>query len=289
MAIMRTNRLTSKTTPPKTRKFVPASELAAQDEAFKTSNENYEAQMNTYKNNPKGAKSYASFGGGVTELSPAGLAQYNKMRGSNEPEVTRIERAKAGGTEAEYLKRVMSPGENKPSFIGHVTYKEPTKSTLKKADWSEVQLDKMPTKKATKIETNRSLKGPKERKTATEGWFGDVNPNTAGTSNKQLKQFASYASKTGLGESFIAKPKTAINEYKGEMKSQRKEYAKEGNKAGVKATTADIRQARSAAKFTGSNNPLDVPGMATGYRAAQDNAANRNTIKAQVSNLKKLR
>ena len=73
------------------------------------------------------------------------------------------------------------------------------------------------------------------------------------------------------------------------MKSQRKQYAKEGNMAGVKATTADIRQARSASKFIGSKNPLDVPGMATGYRAAQENAANRNTIKAQVSSLKKLR
>jgi hypothetical protein len=160
--------------------------------------------------------------------------------------------------------------------------------TLKTAPKAEFNtpMSKMPTKKATSIETNRSLKGPKERKTATEGWFGDYMPNTKGASNKQLKQFASYASKTNLGESFIAKPKTAINEYKGEMKSQRKEYAKEGNKAGVKATTADIRQARSAAKFTGSNNPLDVPGMATGYRAAQDNAANRNTIKTQVKSLK---
>jgi hypothetical protein len=157
-----------------------------------------------------------------------------------------------------------------------------------KADFNPT-MAKMPTKRPTKIETNKSLKGPQAKKTATQGWFGDINPNTAGTSNKQLKQFASYASKTNLGESFIAKPKTAINEYKGEMKSQRKQYIKEGNKAGVKATTADIRQARSAAKFTGSNNPLDVPGMATGYRAAQDNAANRNTIKAQVSNLKKLR
>jgi hypothetical protein len=298
MAIMRTNRLTSKTTPPKTittkgvtvsntkaRKFVPASELAAQDAAFKTSNQNYEAQMKTYKNVPKGEKVYSQFGGGPVDLSPAGLAQYNKMRGADEPEATRVERPKAGGSEADYLKRL----EGKGGFVGHVTYKEPTKPTNKKADWSAVQLDKMPTKKATKIETSGTLKGPKERKTATQGWFGDVNPNTAGTSNKQLKQFASYASKTNLGESFIAKPKTAINEYKGEMKSQRKQYIKEGNKAGVKATTADIRQARSAAKFTGSNNPLDVPGMATGYRAAQDNAANRNTIKAQVSSLKKLR
>ena len=144
----------------------------------------------------------------------------------------------------------------------------------------------MPTNKATKVTTSASLKKPQAKGKSSEGWFGDIVPSTAGASNKQLKQFASYASKTNLGESFISKPKTSINEYKGEMKSQRREYAKEGNKAGVKATTADIRQARSASKFTGSNNPLDVPGMATGYRAAHENAANRNTIKAQVKSLK---
>ena len=42
MAIKRTD-------PPK-RRLVPASELEAQDAAFKAANKNYEAQMNTYKN-----------------------------------------------------------------------------------------------------------------------------------------------------------------------------------------------------------------------------------------------
>jgi len=295
---MRTNRLTSKTTPPqktqttkgvtvsnKERRVIPATELEAQDAAFKSANSNYEAQMSTYKNAPKGSKSYANFGGGVAELSAAGLAQYNKSRPSSEPEATRIERPKAGGSEADFLKRVGTKG----GYIGHVTYKEPTKPTAQKADWSKVELNKIPTKKATVTPKAGSLKQPKSKSTATEGWFGDYVPSTRGVSNKQLKQFASYASKTNLGESFIASPKSSIDEYKGEMKSQRKQFAKEGNMAGVKATTADIRQARSASKFTASKNPLDVPGMATGYRAEQDNAANRNTIKEQVGRLKKLR
>ena len=296
---MRTNRLTSKTTPPqktqttkgvtvsnkKERRVIPATELEAQDAAFKSANSNYEAQMSTYKNAPKGSKSYANFGGGVAELSAAGLAQYNKSRPSSEPEATRIERPKAGGSEADFLKRVGTKG----GYIGHVTYKEPTKPTAQKADWSKVELNKMPTKKATVTPKAGSLKQPKSKSTATEGWFGDYVPSTRGVSNKQLKQFASYASKTNLGESFIASPKSSIDQYKGEMKSQRKQFAKEGNMAGVKATTADIRQARSASKFTASKNPLDVPGMATGYRAEQDNAANRNTIKEQVGRLKKLR
>ena len=296
---MRTNRLTSKTTPPqktqntkgvtvsnkKERRVIPATELEAQDAAFKSANSNYEAQMSTYKNAPKGSKSYANFGGGVAELSAAGLAEYNKRRPSSEPEATRIERPKAGGSEADFLKRVGTKG----GYIGHVTYKEPTKPTAQKADWSKVELNKMPTKKATVTSKAGSLKQPKSKSTATEGWFGDYVPSTKGVSNKQLKQFASYASKTNLGESFIASPKSSIDQYKGEMKSQRKQFAKEGNMAGVKATTADIRQARSASKFTASKNPLDVPGMATGYRAEQDNAANRNTIKEQVGRLKKLR
>jgi hypothetical protein len=166
-------------------------------------------------------------------------------------------------------KPVVKPVDEKFTRLNVVNSKDAAKSIVKKGP--------------------KTLPQRESKNKGTSGWFGDYVPDTKGVSNKQLKQFASYASKTNLGESFIASPKSAIDQYKGEMKSQRREYAKEGNKAGVKATTADIRQARSAAKFTGSKNPLDVPGMATGYRAAQDNAANRNTIKAQVSNLKKLR
>ena len=286
MAIMRTNRLTSKTTV-KERRVIPATELEAQDTAFKSERDRYEAQVSRYKNTQKNDRSYVTFGGGPVDLSQAGLAEYNKSyRDYDEPEATRIERPRSVGSEAEYLKKV---GKDKSAFVGHVTYKEPTKPTAQKADWSKVELNKMPTKKATVTSKAGSLKQPKSKSTATEGWFGDYVPSTKGVSNKQLKQFASYASKTNLGESFIASPKSSIDQYKGEMKSQRKQFAKEGNMAGVKATTADIRQARSASKFTASKNPLDVPGMATGYRAEQDNAANRNTIKEQVGRLKKLR
>ena len=285
---MRTNRLTSKTTPPKTRKMIPASELESQDSSYKKYKEQdlpaYNEKMKKYETERK--RVYGFGGENISRsLNPAELSEYNSRQ------------RQEGGLE--YKKVKVDPSYNKKStdadwMVGtaHRTYDPIKPSAPKKsepADWSNVELNKMPTKKATKIETSGTLKGPKERKTATQGWFGDYVPSTKGASNKQLKQFASYASKTNLGESFIASPKSSIDQYKGEMKSQRKQYIKEGNKAGIKATTADIRQARSAAKFTGSNNPLDVPGMATGYRAAQDNAANRNTIKAQVSSLKKLR
>lgn len=174
---------------------------------------------------------------------------------------------------------------------GDVTYSRTAKNkpVVKPVDEKFTKINVVSSKDAAKSIVKKGPKTLSQRESknkSTSGWFGDYVPSTEGVSNKQLKQFASYASKTNLGESFIASPKSAIDQYKGEMKSQRRQYAKEGNMAGVKATTADIRQARSAAKFTGSKNPLDVPGMATGYRAAQENAANRNTIKAQVKSLK---
>jgi hypothetical protein len=240
-------------------------------------------------------------GARIADPEFSGMALDQGATGTNWPEVRT--QYKKGLRNAEFnrpgvpaeLKSYLTGKTNKLSEEFSDPYVKPGGAVeyhrlAKTANLSEFdETEKMPTKKATKIEMGGSLKGLKDRKTVTEGWFGDYVPSTSGTSNKHLKQFASYASKTDLGESFIEKSKSSINQYKGEMKSQRREYAKEGNKAGVKATTADIRQARSAAKFTESNNPLDVPDMATGYRAAQDNAANRNTIKTQVSNLKKLR
>ena len=206
-------------------------------------------------------------------------------RKSTPPELKSYLTGKTNKLSEEFGEPYVKPGG---SVEYHRTAKTVTPGGFKDTPKTE-KMAKMPTMKANKVTTGGSLKQSKPKSTATSGFFGDYVPSTRGTSNKQLKQFASYASKTGLGESFIASPKSSINEYKGEMKSQRRQYAKEGNMAGVKATTADIRQARSASKFTASNNPLDVPGMATGYRAEQDNAANRNTIKSQVDRLKKLR
>jgi hypothetical protein len=282
MAMMRTNRLTSKTTPPKTRKFVPASELAAQDEAFKTSNQNYEAQMKTYKNVPKGEKVYSQFGGGPVDLSPAGLAQYNKMKGADEPEATRVERPKAGGSEADYLKRL----EGKGGFVGHVTYKEPTKPTNKRADWSAVQLDKMPTKKAkiavpqgklrqakpaaekpvfeapastrSKTRTSAAMTGGGKsgltRATNPKGSLGaakvTTTVNKAGRGyNKEAKQFAAYANPTASGTYLNTASKPEIMRMRAESKGIQKEYRKEGNKEGAKMMRSEAKQLKTAGKF----------------------------------------
>jgi hypothetical protein len=260
MARMKTSRLTPKTTDPKTG-----------------------ARM-ANPNTPSGSDA----GQGATYLSwPEVRGQYQK--GKQEGLITKGTRSEVKN----YLQgktNVLSEEFQEPMVKGgNVQYHYSANESVKKPETNDVNLvSKMPIRKAGKASSSAKLAGGKKEKSA-EGFFGDYVPSTKGTSNKQLKQFASYASKTGLNESFIAKSKAEIGQYKNEMKSQRKAYAKEGNLAGVKATTADIRQSRNAAKFVGSKNPMDVPGMVTGYRKEQDNAANRNTIKSQVDRLKKLR
>ena len=268
--------------------MIPANELEAQDAAFKTSSENYEAQMNTYRNSKIGEKVYSQFSGGPVDVSAAGLAQYNKTRDVYEPEVTRIERPKGGGTEAEFLSRI----DKKGGFVGHVTYKEPKKS--EPADWSKVELNKMPTKKATVVSPSAKLKTrtpekpelasfespgvQKKGKASTGGTSVSMNPfakgatskgaagryvkqvvqsvgKTGGKSkdmmgyNRQEKQFKAYAGTSVLGESHIGKTAQDLNEYKKEYKSQRKEYRREGNAEGVAATGMEVKQARQAEKF----------------------------------------
>lgn len=270
MARMKTGRLTPQTTDPKGNRI-------ADPEKFGT-----EAQKGlTFSSWPEMQKQYKQ--GKNTELfnnknTPKDVRDYVQGKVNTLSEKYSEPTVNAGGA-AQY------------SYLGEFNDNPPKKPEPPKNDI----IAKMPILKAGKASTSTKLAGGKKEK-STEGWFGDYNPSTRNTSNKQLKQFASYASKTGLGESFIAKSKAEIGQYKDEMKSQRKAYVKEGNLAGVKATTADIRQSRNAAKFVGSKNPMDVPGMATGYRKeqeayrkGQDNAANRNTIKTQVERLKKLR
>jgi hypothetical protein len=311
MAIMRTNRLASKTTTPP-RRVVPASELEAQDAAFKSANQNYEAQMNTYKNADKSAKSYSQFKGGPVDVSKAGLAQYNRSRSSDMPEVTRIERPRASGSEADFLSRVNSKG----GFIGHVTYKEPTKPTEKKADWSTVQLDKMPTKKAVvtpsaKLRTNPaqaekadfnypsrnvSKMGTKAAKTGggksglvrAKGQ-GDLGAARAGVIktkspagyNREKSQFEAFAAAGGDQTKAM---------FKNEMKQSKQvgaRYRAEGNAEGTEMMRQEAKQYKKAAQFAGKlakgNNKFFERDMVSSFRDSKQNAANRNTIEAKIT------
>jgi hypothetical protein len=333
MAIMRTNRLTSNIEPAKKtqttkgvtvsnkkeRRIIPATELEAQDAAFKSANSNYEAQMSTYKNAPKGSKSYANFGGGVAELSAAGLAQYNKSRPSSEPEATRIERPKAGGSEADFLKRVGTKG----GYIGHVTYKEPVKPTAQKADWSKVELNKIPTKKATvtvpkgklrdmaveefgefnapsmgtKVKTKRALTGGGDsglvRAKNTGGSLKAakrvVGEKTVGSRayNKEKKQFEAFANQLPTGGRLSdSQFSPEIGRMKADVKGLAKEYRKEGNREGVKMMRAEAKQLGKAAKFSDKmydkgRGDYFTRDMIQEYRSSSANPANQNTIERQ--------
>lgn len=334
---MRTNRLTSKTTPPqktqttkgvtvsntKSRRMIPASELEAQDKAFKTSSENYEAQMNTYRNSKKGEKVYSQFSGGPVDVSPAGLAQYNKTRDVYEPEVTRIERPKGGGTEADFLSRI----DKKGGFVGHVTYKEPKKS--EPADWSKVELNKMPTKKATisapkgklrdmktqefgqfeapsavttKTKTKAAMTGGGDKLVRAKnpsGSLGAARVTTEKTKgaagyNREKKQFEAFAKPLPSGGSLNVMEDTSpvIKRAQTEAKQMKGAYRKEGNREGVKMMGAEAKQLGKAAKF--ADKMYDRGGgdyftrdMVKGFRGSDANPANQNTIQRQEQLLNK--
>ena len=317
---MRTNRLTSKTTV-KERRVIPATELEAQDAAFKSERDRYEAQVGRYKNTQKYDRSYATFGGGPVDLSPAGLAEYNKSyRDYDEPEATRIERPKSFGSEAEYLKKV---GKDKSVYVGHVTYKEPVKPTAQKADWSKVELNKMPTKKATisapkgklrdmktqefgefeapsmdtKVKTKRALTGGGDsglvRAKNTGGSLKAakrvVGEKTVGSRayNKEKKQFEAFANQLPSGGRLSDDQwSPEIGRMKSDAKGLAKEYRKEGNREGVKMMRAEAKQLGKAAKFSDKmydrgRGDYFTRDMIQEYRSSSANPANQNTIERQ--------
>ncbi len=320
MAIMRTNRLTSKTTQ-KERRVIPASELEAQDAAFKSERDRYEAQVSRYKNTQKNDKSYATFGGGAIDVSPAGLAEYNKnYRDYDEPEATRIERPRSFGSEAEYLKKV---GKDKSVYVGHVTYKEPAKPTAQKADWSKVELNKIPTKKATvtpakgklrdmaveefgefnapsmdtKVKTKRALTGGGDRGLVRAKNTGGslkaakrvVGEKTVGSRayNKEKKQFEAFANQLPSGGRLSdSQWSPEIGRMKADAKGLAKEYRKEGNREGVKMMRAEAKQLGKAAKFSDKmynkgGGDYFTRDMIQEYRSSSANPANQNTIERQ--------
>lgn len=218
-------------------------------------------------------------------MSPAGLAEYNKSyRDYDEPEATRIERPRSFGSEAEYLKKV---GKDKSVYVGHVTYKEPAKPIAQKADWSKVELNKMPTKKATvtpakgklrdmaveefgefnapsmgtKVKTKRALTGGGDsglvRAKNTGGSLKAakrvVGEKTVGSRayNKEKKQFEAFANQLPTGGRLSdSQFSPEIGRMKADAKGLAKEYRKEGNREGVKMMRAEAKQLGKAAKFS---------------------------------------
>jgi hypothetical protein len=285
MAVMRTNRLTSKTTPPKTRKIVPASELESQDASYKKYKEQdlpaYNEKMKKYETERK--RVYGFGGENISRsLNPAELSEYNSRQ------------RQEGGLE--YKKVKVDPSYNKKStdadwMVGtaHRTYDPIKPSAPKKsepADWSNVELNKMPTKKATiqapkgklrqakpaaekpvfeapastrsKTRTSAAMTGGGKsgltRATNPKGSLGaakvTTTVNKAGRGyNKEAKQFAAYANPTASGTYLNTASKPEIMRMRAESKGIQKEYRKEGNKEGAKMMRSEAKQLKTAGKF----------------------------------------
>ena len=282
MAVMRTNRLTSKTTPPKTRKMVPASDLEAQDASYKKYQEDvksYGSKLDKYNKDEelykKSPRSYANWGGiqGTRELNKAELADFNKAQ---------------DGTEYDWVRTGKDFKGNASNISGfHGGMKKPTAPKKSEpADWSAVQLDKMPTKKATiqapkgklrqakpaaekpvfeapastrsKTRTSAAMTGGGKsgltRATNPKGSLGaakvTTTVNKAGRGyNKEAKQFAAYANPTASGTYLNTASKPEIMRMRAESKGIQKEYRKEGNKEGAKMMRSEAKQLKTAGKF----------------------------------------
>lgn len=293
MAIMRTNRLTSKTTTPpsKGRKMIPASELEAQDAAYKKYKEqdlpNYEKRMARYNEESKSGRSYADWGGrkNVRPLDKAELSAYNKSSLENDPtaleyrnvEVGKSYSGKLGDKDWMIGARHMTSGAIKPTI--------PQKR--EKADWSNVQLDKMATKTPTSIKTQKGklrdmkveefgqFEAPSAVTTKTKtkaamtgggnklvraknpsGSLGAARVTTekkkaAPGYNRERKQFEAFAKPLPTGGSLNVMEDTSpvIKRAQAEASQLKSAYRKEGNREGVKMMGAEAKQLGRAAKF----------------------------------------
>jgi hypothetical protein len=325
MAIMRTNRLTSKTTAPAKggRKFTSASELEAQDAAYnkyKSDLPIYEKKMKRYNEESKikdSDRSYANLGGkqNARKLNSDELSKYNYNSMNNPNDDSALE----------YRTVEVNKGYNKKSsdkdfMIGvyHHTSNPikptaPQKSTP--ADWANVQLDKMPTKKASITSSKSNLKKLKatpelpsfEGPTKSAGIKNSVDMNplaqgayTKGNKGRYAKQVVESVGKTGKTRGFDRERKQfeafarsggdqTKSMFKAEAKQSRQigaQYRAEGNAEGAEMMRQEAKQFRKAAQFAGKvgkgNNKYFDRNMVSEFRGSKENAANRNTMEAKI-------
>lgn len=321
MAIMRTNRLTSKTTTP-SRKFTPASELESQDAAYSKYQSDlpiYEKKMKRYNEESKIKDSdriYANLGGkqNVRKLNAEELSTYNTRNLSDDDSAL------------EYRTIEVNKGYSKktsdPSFMSGIYHhtSNPIKPTAPKktnpADWSNVELGKIDTKKA-KITTQKgSLKKLKatpelpdfEGPTKSAGVKNRVDMNplaqgsyTKGSKGRYVKQVVESIGKTGKTRGFDRERKQfesyaavgggqSREDYKKEMKASKAvgaRYRAEENAEGAEMMRQEAKQYRKAAQFAGklekNKNKYFDKGMVSSFRDSKQHAVNRNTIDAKIT------
>lgn len=281
MAIMRTNRLTSKTTvEPKMQTLKPTSvnpqklsrsefnsKQAAYDtyvkqkSAYDADKAEYDARWNKWNELSGGQISGYNFEAAPKDPGKPSMSDVKPSRGVLKPKTTEVDLPNfvAPGVEKKTKTKTSTSSAMTGGGDGLVKAKNP-KGSLKSArviNTEKVSRDKI-------------------------GY------------NRKKEQFESYAGTSVLGESHIGKTAQDINAYKKDMKSQRREYRKEGNLEGVAASTMEINQARKAEKFAkgpqthfNTKNREKTTGIkssiALDYQDSAQNAANRNTMQAKLN------
>lgn len=235
MAIMRTNRLTSKTTPPqksqttkdvtvsnKSRRLTPWSELEAQDAAYKKYQKDvqvYNTKMNKYnertKDNPTQARNYNPVFQGeqnTRRLSAAEAAEWNKR-----------EAAEQGDEFIEEKDINVGVGNYKKFTDGGKTYsgeanarlstlvKPTAPGEVRPPDWKNAQLDKMTIKKPTISTSNAKLKTrtPEKPELASFESPGVQKKQGVKTTAKTTTKGALNSSRPGMAEKGQTKLKGA--------------------------------------------------------------------------------
>lgn len=334
MAIMRTNRLASKTTTPP-RKLASAAQLEAQDATYTRYQQDSSAHVEKMKRyneltkNSSGGRDYRPFFGSESNtrrLSNAEAVEFNASKKKSQSEYLHnpgdlyIEEKNINVPKGAY-KGVSGPGgkeyvgNTKAWMSDYVKPTAPKKSTP--ADWSTVQLDKMPTKKAEittnkgKLRTNPapaekadfeypsrnvSKMGTKAAKTGggNRGLVrakgdGDLGAARAGVIktnkpvgyNREKSQFEAFAAVGGDQTKAM---------FKNEMKQSKQlgaRYRAEGNAEGTEMMRQEAKQYKKAAQFAGKlakgNNKFFERDMVSSFRDSKQNAANRNTIEAKIT------
>lgn len=281
MAIMRTNRLTSKTTiEPKMQTLKPTSvnpqklsrsefntkqaaydKYVAQKAAYDADKAEYDARWNKWNELSGGQISGYNFEAAPKDPGKPSMSDVKPSRGVLKSKTTEV---------------------NRPEFVAPGAQQ------------------KTKTKTSTSAAMTSGSDGLVKAKNPKGGLGSARVTNTEKSSrdkmgyNRKKEQFEAYAGTSVLGESHIGKSASEINAYKKDMKSQRREYRKEDNLEGIAATSMEINQSRKAAKFAkGNQTHFNDPNyrkttgktsaIALDYRDSAQNAANRNTMQAKLN------
>lgn len=235
MAIMRTNRMTSKTTTPPKRSFTPVADLEAQDAKYTRYQQDSTAHVekmkryNQLSKDTAGGRDYRPFFGNESNtrrLTTTEAEEWNKTRKSKDsdylynPGDLYIEEKNINVPKGAYKGISDSRGKE---YGGNVSawmsdYVKPTAPTkVNKPDWTNIQLDMLQPKKAVittsaKLKTKRPVQPEKPAFEGPQKSSGvrdrvDMNPlakgaYTKGSNKRYVKQVIGSVGKEGKTKGF---------------------------------------------------------------------------------------